>query len=373
MEQASVRSGTMLMAYRHDPLAPGSWSGTTKHLADALSGVGWHVDGGALEVGPRALAVSRALYRRANLGSEYARNPVLRRLRARKLTRRLHTSDASVVLHIGTMHLPLRRNARDTRRHVMFIDTTWALWARYRSAGRPTPNWVRRQADSDERRAYRQVDHIFTVSQNAQRNLVEEYGIAPDKVTAVGTGLGQVLPPAERPGPSATPRLLFVGKHRPFDKGLDLAVEALRLVRREYEGSTLTVVGALPTSIAPVAGVDVKSWVSTDELAQLYAGADLFVLPARNEPWGLVYLESLSQATPILGVDRHAFRELSCDGAFGIIVPEPDAEQVASHIVAALADRDALAARGVAGQRHVAAWADWTRVASTITETLEQM
>jgi glycosyltransferase involved in cell wall biosynthesis len=365
-------SRTIFMAYRFDPLDPRSWSGTTRNLADGLVAAGWTVEGQPLDVSPRALDAAQSVHRWMRLGPDAARNPVLRRRRAHHLRQHLGHSPASVVLHIGTMHLPYGRRLRAGRRHVMFIDTTWRLWSEHRENIGSYPAWFKRAADRDERRAYLQMDHIFTVSRRACQSVVEDYGVRPDQVTPVGTGLGQVLPTAERTTDEG-PRLLFVGKHRLVDKGLDVAVSALALVRQRHPNATLTVVGRLPPAVVAGPGVDVRPWVEPHELAQLYADADLFVLPARNEPWGLVYLEALSQGTPILGVDRHGFRELAGDGSFGVIVEKPDPRLVADAILKALTDRLTLAAKGARGQLHVAATADWARVAGEITSTLARM
>lgn len=381
-------TGTIWVAFRHDPFAARSWSGTARHLVDALSGLGWTVEGAALELGGTATNIVRRAHRALRLGPDVVRNPIARRVRGAKLARALRSSSADTVLHLGTMHLPAPIG-RDGRRHVLFTDTTWAAWSPHRDQTRRMSPLMRRRAFADERRAYRQMDHIFTVSDAARRSVVDDFGIPAERVTAVGTGLGQVLPPADltngggttggvatdgvvaRTGvaPGGPPQLLYVGKHREHDKGLDIVLDAFALLRDMGSGAALTIVGKLPPDVSePPPGVEVVSWVETDELAALYARSDLFVMPARNEPWGLVYLEALSQGTPILGVDRHAFRELCGDGAYGVIADRPEAVAVARAVADALADRPGLARKGAAGRRFVAEFADWNRVARRITD-----
>ena len=359
--------GDLRVAFRLDPFDPSSWSGTPRHLGAALERAGWRIAGEALGlprgVG-RAIDRSHALLR---LGPDTNRNPLARRLRGRAL--RVVTSEAT--LHFGTMHLPMPRSVAGSGTHVMYLDTTWDLWSRHRTGIAHTPAWLERQAQRDERRAYAQMDHIFTTSKAARQNLISVYGRSPDSVTAIGTGLGQRLPDRVRTT-AAAPQLLYVGKHRPVDKGLDLVLDALPSIQARCPGTALTVVGRIPSSFSVPDGVLVRGWVEENELADHYASADLFVLPARNEPWGLVYLEALSQGTPVLGVDRHAFAEIAANGEYGVIVKEPEVEAVVDAVVSALDDRGALATKGAAGCSHVLATCDWDKVAAPICNFLDR-
>lgn len=366
--ETATRPDRLAMAFHRDPLDPRSWSGTPARIAAALADHGWHVDGVTTAPGPLVAGAVRRLHRASGWGPDSVRNPIMRRVAARRAATRLQHLGPDVALHIGTLHLPLPAAELRRRTHACYVDTTWSTWQRF---GSEVPRYHPRFLASAERLeavAYHQMHHVFTASVAAATELVSHYGLPPDRVTAVGTGLGQHLPDVQA-SPRDEPRLLFVGKHRLADKGLDILLEAMPAVRRAHPGTRLTVVGR-PQDVGEVEGVEVRSWVEPEELARLYVDADLFVMPARNEPWGLVYLEALSMGTPVLGVDRHAFREIAADGAHGVVVDAPEAGAVASAIAAALMDRDALAEAGERGRRHVLATASWDRVARQITDEL---
>ena len=75
-----------------------------------------------------------------------------------------------------------------------------------------------------------------------------------------------------------------------------------------------------------------------DRLARMYQAADLFVLPTREDIWGLVINEALAYGLPTITTDRCvAGLELIEDGVNGYVVPVEDAKALAEKIQAVLA------------------------------------
>lgn len=75
-----------------------------------------------------------------------------------------------------------------------------------------------------------------------------------------------------------------------------------------------------------------------DRLAQFYKAADLFVLPTREDIWGLVINEAFGYGLPTITTDRCvAGLELIEDGINGYVVPVEDAQALAEKIQAVLA------------------------------------
>jgi glycosyltransferase involved in cell wall biosynthesis len=67
-----------------------------------------------------------------------------------------------------------------------------------------------------------------------------------------------------------------------------------------------------------------------DRLIDLYALADAFVLPSRDEPWGVVVNEALACGTPVIATDAvGAAEDLITDGVNGRIVPVGDTAALA--------------------------------------------
>lgn len=75
-----------------------------------------------------------------------------------------------------------------------------------------------------------------------------------------------------------------------------------------------------------------------EQLAKYYKAADLFVLPTREDIWGLVINEALGYGLPTITTDRCvAGLELIEDGVNGYVVPVEDAEVLAEKIKMVLA------------------------------------
>ena len=162
-------------------------------------------------------------------------------------------------------------------------------------------------------------------------------------------------------------RLLSVGR---LDerKGIHVAIEALS---RLPETATLDIVGrgeeAYETKLktmASTAGVGdrVRFGVSErSELAERYAGADVFVFPTLwEEPFGLVPVEAMACGTPVVAFANSSLVEVVGDG--GLLVPDGDVPAMVEAARSLLTDAttaDRVAQRGV--QR--AATFTWARCA----------
>lgn len=79
--------------------------------------------------------------------------------------------------------------------------------------------------------------------------------------------------------------------------------------------------------------VNFISFKSKEELADYYKAADLFVLPTREDIWGLVINEAMSHGLPVITTDNClAGLELVIDSENGYIVPVEDVDSLANKI-----------------------------------------
>jgi glycosyltransferase involved in cell wall biosynthesis len=183
-------------------------------------------------------------------------------------------------------------------------------------------------------RAVRKADHVLAVSERTKRDVVELYGVPAEKVTVTPHGVD----PAFAPGDGTHDGyLLFVGAVQARKDPL-AALEAA-----EAAGLPLVVAGPEkePELVRELRarGADVRGWVETTELAQLYRRAAAFVLPSRYEGFGVPVLEAMASGTPVVLSDDEALREVAGDaGVYG---------DVSEGVRTALADRDRYARAGV--------------------------
>jgi glycosyltransferase involved in cell wall biosynthesis len=93
------------------------------------------------------------------------------------------------------------------------------------------------------------------------------------------------------------------------------------------------------------------------DLPEIYAAADLFVLPSRHEPWGVVVNEAMAAGLPVVLSDRvGAAPDLLVDGANGRLVPAGDAARLADAIGEISGDAALRARMGAESLRIVAGW-----------------
>jgi glycosyltransferase involved in cell wall biosynthesis/GT2 family glycosyltransferase/SAM-dependent methyltransferase len=190
------------------------------------------------------------------------------------------------------------------------------------------------------------------------------YGVRLDGATSVPHG----MPAAAQVDPLRTEGhhdVLFVGRleHR---KGIDSLLEAIPLVLSRHPDTTFTIAGddTIPapgggtyrerfeqSADAALAGdrVVFRGRLDDDELDRLYAGCELLVAPSRYESFGLILLEAMRHAKPVVAADTGGMRGI-VDGN-GVLVPPGDAVALAEAISALLADparRAELGARSLA-------------------------
>ena len=152
--------------------------------------------------------------------------------------------------------------------------------------------------------------------------------------------------------------LLYVGQFIPR-KGLDVLLPAFRqfCLQAPRTDALLYLAGGTEEQLAglgltpPAENVRCVGFLSKQELQRYYRAADLFVLPTREDIWGLVVNEAMANGTPVLTTTRCvAGLELCEPGKTGVLVPPEDAEALAAGIRVGLALTDRAAILRQAGR-----------------------
>jgi glycosyltransferase involved in cell wall biosynthesis len=226
-----------------------------------------------------------------------------------------------------------------------------------------------------QRRTYRRFDAIVVHSEHGARRLVDELGVAPERVHVIAHGaLEHLAGGAPSPGsdgaPALTageggrrPRVLFFGLLRPY-KGLDVLLDAWDGI----DDAELWIVGMPRMDISPLrarARGDVHfvpRFVDDAELAEHFASADVVVLPYREADQSGVLFTALAFGAPLLLSDVGGFPEVAATGA-ARCVPAGDGDALRDELRDLLGDPEAraqmrlrarAAAQGPYSWRHVA-------------------
>ena len=76
--------------------------------------------------------------------------------------------------------------------------------------------------------------------------------------------------------------------------------------------------------------------VTPHQQVELYNLCDLFILPSKNEGFGIVFIEALSCGIPVIASDGFGCREALLDGKLGHLVDPDDIDAMASKITSVL-------------------------------------
>ena len=232
------------------------------------------------------------------------------------------------------MYPPQRAGVRATTIHDL-VPLRYREWVTGRTY---------RMHSAKYRNAARTCDLVFCNSQFTADDVVERLGVAPERVRVAHPGVDErFCPDGGRTG-LGRPYLLTVATLEPR-KNLHTLVQAYRLLDGEY---ALAIAGAEGWGDQPLAdtpGVVRLGYVADDRLGDLYRGASVFVFPSRFDGFGIPVVEAMACGIPCV-VSAHPSLDEACGDA-AVRVDPGSPEAVAAGIEQALAERDALVARGL--------------------------
>lgn len=148
----------------------------------------------------------------------------------------------------------------------------------------------------------RGVDHSLYTPEKRNKQVWKNYGLDPEKLT-----------------------ILYVGRLAE-EKSIPELIDAFLEIKREIKDIQLVLIGDGParaqleirlneyTTDFVFAGIK-----KGEELAELYASADIFAFPSRTETFGQVVLEAMASGLPVIGYDSPGVRDLIIDQESGIL------------------------------------------------------
>lgn len=173
------------------------------------------------------------------------------------------------------------------------------------------------------------------------------------------------VPPARDTYRAVAPHVVFLGEIGER-KGTFVLLEAWAKLAAEPDvlgGARLTVAGdrGVDRAHATVAAhgttesVTVRSWLAPAEVAELLAGADVFVLPSQSEGQPMAVLEAMAHGLAVVASDVGGIPEMIEDGRSGLLVPPDDVEALGAALRAVLTDADRRHALGRAARARASA------------------
>jgi glycosyltransferase involved in cell wall biosynthesis len=210
------------------------------------------------------------------------------------------------------------------------------------------------------RRAARAAAAVVCPSESSKRQIVEDSGVAPERVFVAHHGVDHAI---FRPGLSGgaavaaahgadpdLPYLLTVASLHPRKNLLALREAFVQLVGEgfphqllivggpaygRFDGDDLVAAVSAEVPGAPGRLVLVPFGLSDEDVAALMGGATAFCLPSLSEGFGLPAMEAMACGVPAVLSDRAALRELGQDAA---VLVEPTADGIAEGLRSLLVD-----------------------------------
>jgi glycosyltransferase involved in cell wall biosynthesis len=99
------------------------------------------------------------------------------------------------------------------------------------------------------------------------------------------------------------------------------------------------------------------------DVPQIMAACDVFTMPSREEPFGLVYLEAMAMKKPVVSLDDGGTPEVVEHGQSGLLSPYNDVAAFASNVVLLLRSREARDRMGEYGRTRVLSYFNAERMA----------
>jgi glycogen synthase len=247
-----------------------------------------------------------------------------------------------------------------------------------------------------ERTALESADAVIAVSRGTRDDVLAHFAVAPDRVHVIHNGIDADFF-APDPGTDAlarhgidpgTPYVLFVGRIT-RQKGI---VHLVRAIRHLAPGIGVVLAAGQPDTPELAAEVEagvaearrdrsnvvwIPQMLGREEIRQLYSHAALFVCPSVYEPFGIINLEAMACARPVVASAVGGIPEVVADGETGVLVPvelrtdepmtpvDPErfARDLAEAVNALMADPGRREAMGLAGRRRAVERFSWSSIA----------
>ena len=237
----------------------------------------------------------------------------------------------------------------------MGIPVVWSV------GGRPKFAWFQRLTRD------RLVDHVLVPSEYL-RGLFVSAGWSEQNVMVIPIG----IEPADTPPPELirTTRhtlgiiddafmILFVGSLRRV-KQVDVLIRAFQIVNQTYPQSHLVIVGSgvkdlelekLTDSLGLKTQITFSGFSSRPD--EFFNACDLFVLPSREETFGVVLLEAMTRAKPIVASRSGAIPEVTGGGEVALLVESGDVNGLSEAMQLLISDPALRARLGQNGAQRV--------------------
>nr|WP_242836758.1 glycosyltransferase family 4 protein [Desulfotomaculum nigrificans] len=279
----------------------------------------------------------------------------------RTLTKYLHKSETMI------LHAHSSKGALVGRLAAIIARTPVVIFTAHNSIFyEEWPRWKKKLFATVERFLARFTDRIITVSEALKQELIEQENIPAKQLTTIYNGIdtdkfsAQVDTLAIRKSlniPELGPVIGTIARLAP-QKGVSYFLKSASLLK-EYQANFLVVGdGPLRQDLEQEAAeLGLQNRVTfagrRENIAEILAAIDIFVLPSVTEGLPLTILEAMAAGKPVVATRVGGIPEAIQEGKTGIVVPPKDPEALAVALAGLLGERERAVRMGINGQKFV--------------------
>lgn len=172
---------------------------------------------------------------------------------------------------------------------------------------------------------------VLVPSENTKRDIVDIYGIDPEKIKVIYSGLSSTFHSDLVPHNNSDLKnkyklpskyILFLGTIEPR-KNIEGLIDAFQILQKDFPEYYLLIAGApgwknkhIFAAIEKNENVQYIGYVAPEDKPALYAGASVFVYPSLYEGFGFPVLEAFAAGAPVVTSARSSLPEIAGDAAY---------------------------------------------------------
>ena len=200
----------------------------------------------------------------------------------------------------------------------------------------------------------RYIDAHIAISCGLRDAILRAYAERPRRVETVMPGVdlrrvdrSHVDPRAVAQYRGGAGRVIGTVARLAEQKAINVLLDATPLLLQQFPDTRVLIVGDGPLRPAleqQARRLGVSSAVTLagyqEDVASAYAAMDVFVLPSRDEGFGIVFLEAMAMGIPVVGTRVIGSTDAVDDGVTGLLVPYADAPALAQAVLRIMGDAE---------------------------------
>jgi glycosyltransferase involved in cell wall biosynthesis len=231
-----------------------------------------------------------------------------------------------------------------------------------------------------QKRVARNIPDLLTVSSSSATDIADDFGVSPQQLRVVPLGVDtELFKPSHHP--RVPGRIIAISSaDRPL-KGIGHLLHAVAKLRAEHDLELQLVAKLEPNGpteklIAELGISDIvhtTSGLSDEDLAGLFASAEIACIPSLYEGFSLPAVEAMASGTPIVASRAGALPEvLGADGECADLVTPGDVNELIAALGRQLDSPERRQWLGTAGRRRALDVFSWESVAAQTVRVYEQ-